>query len=395
MNLVDVFFIILIFSLGIALLYTILNIRIMKNIDVKFNEKYKHQIHQDIIDFYRELESYSALFNNKINQLKKLNEYQSENLKKWNNVFSDIKKTRKGKAIIEAFEKTTTSEKKVIELLQNINTAQEKIDTTNINQSGNNFHKTQYKSVENKKIKETPVNNRIKRQNIAEELMLDTQKESYNKEKLIEENSIINNNKPFEEQKTIKPKNTPVLEKKESKFLSIVNRIGKSIRPIILKDEDTNSKEEKPNFANEIKQQIIEKTTQVTNIENNFRKENLNLKTTYIPHENRKEKVDEKNNIIEKEITKDSSADKFLNNLQEVSDSSKDINESNEKEIIQNTINISKEEMQDALLKMNDSNQRPISLKILLNAGLNISEIAMLTKISQSQLQATKSIYGL
>ncbi|MBV6493030.1 MAG: hypothetical protein LDLANPLL_01037 [Turneriella sp.] len=63
---------ILLFVCMTALLYVLLSLKITKQVDLQIKEFYKTRIHQDIQEFYREMESYASLFENRIQRFRTL-----------------------------------------------------------------------------------------------------------------------------------------------------------------------------------------------------------------------------------------------------------------------------------------------------------------------------------
>jgi len=67
---------ILLFVCMTALLYVMLSLKITRQVDLQMKEFYKTRIHQDIQEFYREMEGYAALFEGQIQKLRSLSEVQ-------------------------------------------------------------------------------------------------------------------------------------------------------------------------------------------------------------------------------------------------------------------------------------------------------------------------------
>jgi hypothetical protein len=68
--------------------------------EIKLNALYKDRIVADIQDFYRELESYSAIIDSRIGRLKTLTERHEANLKAWENIQIEMKKSKTGKEFL-------------------------------------------------------------------------------------------------------------------------------------------------------------------------------------------------------------------------------------------------------------------------------------------------------
>jgi hypothetical protein len=63
---------ILLFVCMTALLYVLLSLKITRQVDLQMKEFYKTRIHSDIQEFYREMEGYAALMENRIQRFKSL-----------------------------------------------------------------------------------------------------------------------------------------------------------------------------------------------------------------------------------------------------------------------------------------------------------------------------------
>lgn len=63
---------ILLFVCMTALLYVLLSLKITRQVDLQMKEFYKTRIHSDIQEFYREMENYSVMLENRIRQFKTL-----------------------------------------------------------------------------------------------------------------------------------------------------------------------------------------------------------------------------------------------------------------------------------------------------------------------------------
>lgn len=69
---------ILLFVCMTALLYVILSLKITRQVDLQMKEFYKTRIHADIQEFYREMEGYAALFDNRIQRFRSLVEREPD-----------------------------------------------------------------------------------------------------------------------------------------------------------------------------------------------------------------------------------------------------------------------------------------------------------------------------
>ena len=97
----DLFLLVFCFILMLAVLYLLLSRKVSHLADKIFREHYKTHLHRDMTEFYREMESYAVLFENKIQQFKKLLDRQSDQIQLWKAVLTKIKTTKKAKEAIE------------------------------------------------------------------------------------------------------------------------------------------------------------------------------------------------------------------------------------------------------------------------------------------------------
>ena len=117
---VDIILTIIICLLLFVVLYLALNHKITGLIDQVFKTQYQNQMKSDIQEFYREMENYAILFENRIQRFKGLVDRHERSLKEWKRVLSDIKTTKKAKEILhsvhEVIEKNTMEEPKPKEM---------------------------------------------------------------------------------------------------------------------------------------------------------------------------------------------------------------------------------------------------------------------------------------
>ena len=72
---------ILLFVCMTALLYVLLSLKITRQVDLQIKEFYKTRIHADMQEFYREMEGYAALFENRIQRFRALVDRNEEILR--------------------------------------------------------------------------------------------------------------------------------------------------------------------------------------------------------------------------------------------------------------------------------------------------------------------------
>ena len=116
----DIILTIIICLLLFVVLYLTLNHKITHLINQVFRAQYQNQLKSDIQEFYREMENYAVLFENRIQRFKGLVDRHERSLKEWKRVLSDIKTTKKAKEILhsvhEVIEKNTIEEPKPKEI---------------------------------------------------------------------------------------------------------------------------------------------------------------------------------------------------------------------------------------------------------------------------------------
>ncbi|HRP68120.1 MAG TPA: hypothetical protein PLY93_01135 [Turneriella sp.] len=113
---------ILLFVCMTALLYVLLSLKITKQVDLQIKEFYKTRIHQDMQEFYREMESYAALFENRIQRFRTLVDKGDSLLGRLNNADAveksagadEIKKVEKEAPPVTAKEIKHTQKKGVV-----------------------------------------------------------------------------------------------------------------------------------------------------------------------------------------------------------------------------------------------------------------------------------------
>ncbi|MCS6984065.1 MAG: hypothetical protein NZM25_02915 [Leptospiraceae bacterium] len=99
-------------------LYLYLQSRLSHLIEKKLHELYRRDLHKDVSEFYREMESYGALMENRINRYKNLIERHESLLQRWEKIAQELKKNKKTKDISEVIEKSLEQEQKILEILE-------------------------------------------------------------------------------------------------------------------------------------------------------------------------------------------------------------------------------------------------------------------------------------
>jgi hypothetical protein len=90
--------------LGFSLVYVLVKNQLVNVMNEKLHFLYKEKIEADIQNIYREFESYSAIIDSRINRLKTLTERQETNIKAWEEISGEIKKTKTGKEFLKYME---------------------------------------------------------------------------------------------------------------------------------------------------------------------------------------------------------------------------------------------------------------------------------------------------
>ena len=120
----DGFYLTLVFLMLLGLLYVLLSMRLTRGIETKFRETYKNQLQRDIQEFYREMESYAALVESRINRYKALVERHESILTRWQELALELKKNKKTREISEIIERSLEKERQIMETLAQVSRTQ-------------------------------------------------------------------------------------------------------------------------------------------------------------------------------------------------------------------------------------------------------------------------------
>ena len=131
-GIVDAGFLTLLFLLLLAFLYVLLQFRIQKIVDTKFQREYAEKIQADMREFYREMESYTALFDNRIQKISNLIQNHRELVTRWGEISETLKKTKKGKELSDLITKSLERDAKIIELVELIRKKPSRMDDTRL-----------------------------------------------------------------------------------------------------------------------------------------------------------------------------------------------------------------------------------------------------------------------
>ena len=353
------------FAIGIlsfTIVYIILQYRLSGMISEKMQKFYKDQMVNDMQEFYRELESYSAILESRILRLKNLVDRQEGSVREWNSIGLQLGKSKKTKEIQTFLELKQKEEKALwseVELIK---------EELNRMRSGTSPQLRKVVSPAppppgvKKRVKSTPPKKApaIKEDqdtSLAEELLSD-----FNAPDTFQRIGSPQRPTP----KTSRPEPLPEqvnepetkAEGVDKSLLNILSSIGKSISPMLGEKKQTESSLENPdesqvakdNFKKMMQDKIPESTPAVA-IEKTIRK---NPTPVEVQH-------------IEAPAVATPKAVKRLD----------------------------PEELVKLIEKLGHSSQRPNALRSLLENGFSIDQISDLSKIPHSDLEMTRNIYNI
>ncbi len=116
----NAFLIVLLFIMMLAFLYVLLSARLTHQLDTRFKEHYRAQLLRDMQEFYREMESYAALLENRITRFKKLTERHEEFTRRFEEVADSLRQSKKGKQLSdlsEFIERSLEKDKRILDAL--------------------------------------------------------------------------------------------------------------------------------------------------------------------------------------------------------------------------------------------------------------------------------------
>lgn len=348
-----------IFLLGFSLVYMLIKNQVFKALEERLHSLYKDKIEADIQDIYREFESYSAIIDSRINRLKILTERQEASVRAWEAIQSDLKKSKTAKEVLgylEEFQgKSALNPDEIEKLKKEIISDLKKYLADKLS-----LEKIKAPAVLSEKIpeKETPARKAAperKSQPVARpQLNFSKTDEDFNAAELILEDLT-------EEKISVAPKSSrtsfpgemssitpkPQVEKEagESKLLSTLASIGKTLSPIFLKP-DNGPKEPVPparkpgNFNELIKKEAVLQTEAPARIRQGETKEKA---------------------VLEEKVSMDSQ--------------------------------LSPSELLSLIESLKISRTRPQALKSLLGHGFELNQIAELSSIPYSDLELTRNLY--
>lgn len=380
---------VLVFFLMLALLYVILHYKLVKTVDKVFNESYQNRIQHDIQEFYREMESYSSLLENKIQRFKKLLERQDSNLVRWNDIFQQVSKSKKGKQISEFIESSLAKEQLLLQALATLRTDSEKT----LAQAQNNLERNltiqpkrtpgvQANMATSKPKRETAQKKAktSKPSNVAVQNKVETNSpfDSNAKKKLepaeggfsaaeeltmaLEQGAEPVLEKPVEASQT---RSTPATSDEPSTLMKVFSRIGKTVSPIVLGQKSTQPGK------------LIE--TAKTRPKDSFG-QIFSQASSQRPINKITEKITTQTKPVGVEPKSESANPESSGNNQ-ANDQSKQ--------------NVTADMVFQMLEDLKEKKKKPMALKLLLNQGFSVEQISEIADMPVSNLEAIKSIYNL
>ena len=370
---------VLVFILMLALLYVILNYKLVKTVDKVFNESYQNRIAHDIQEFYREMESYSSLLENKIQRFKKLLERQDSNLVRWNDIFQQVSKSKKGRQINEFIESSLAKEQLLLQAWATLRTDSEKA----VAQAQNNLERNQI--IQPKRTLKAQANmatSKPKRETAQK------------KAKTSKPSNVAVQNKPVNELEPAKGEFSaaeeltmaleqgaePVLEKsveasqtmstqatsdEPNTLMKVFSRIGKAVAPIVLGQESTQPSKPIETAKTRPKDSFGRIFSQASS------QRPINKITEKITTQTRPVDVEPKSESANPESSGNNQTD----------DQSKQ--------------NVTADMVFQMLEDLKEKKKKPMALKLLLNQGFSVEQISEIADMPVSNLEAIKSIYNL
>ena len=292
----------------VSILYILLKFQLSRGVEEKFNQSYKSRIQADVQEFYREMESYAALMENRILQFKKLVE-REENVLKYQDLLEQIKKNKKGKQISAYVERSIAKEQQLLEAIHAL-----KEDSAQIMQQ---FSKTKKEKIAHREPSPAAEIHqaRVERNHPLPKEVSQSEAKSTSAEK----NSIVD----------------------------VLGVIGKKVTPILTG--------EKPSPVIETKVTERRPEPRITRSFNDQLLENMHILP---PIEDNDQGQVTRPGLTERK-------------------------------------KLSRNELEQAIIDLNDSSKRPAALGLLLSQGLTVEEISDFSGLPYSDLSATKSIYSL
>lgn len=294
----DALFTSLLVLLSGVIVYLLINLKITRTVDIRFREFHKNTIHKDTAEFYREMESYAALMENKISRFNNLLSKNEEIVRRWDSIFNEVKNTKRGREIDKFLSESTDHEKKIAFVLEKTLKNNPENDSAHslATMSKPAEKKEKTKAIESrpdKKITKTrtetkPQNNLTHRVNAIhakvnnfkqtkpELIYKDTnQGNTLESENIFQDEDVaelvrgLQDNVQIGTTKNHPEKNIqqPELKKNDAEqnnLLQIFSKIGKALQPTLLGQEENISTEKKltPNFADKLSVRVEKKNNE-------------------------------------------------------------------------------------------------------------------------------------
>jgi len=385
----EVFYIICISLLGFFLLYILVKNRISIMMETRLKELYRDKISTDIQDFYRELESYSAIIDNRIGRLKTLTERHEANIKAWEKIQVEMKKTKTGREFLSYLDENAQSQKmdkkSTGELKDEIIGELKKYLAAKLNLSSEPAESNMKKPVrpESPEVKPDKQRDEADSQfNVAELIINEmdastirrdqnmTKAPYFDREQKPENKSQTMFNLPEKpEKRGIKTSVSGQPDNEYSNmFLNILTSVGRALSPLFIKSQNIS-------LQNDTRSNIETTTASAKNFNNLLRKEintsgeilQIRNNTPESPRENRKTGVNEPGNV-EKNDAMEINSQKLVKSMQPA-------------------------ELVKLIEEIKVSRSRPEALKHLLNQGFQMEQIAELSNVPFSDLELTRNLY--
>lgn len=362
----------LLFSLTIVVLYLVFHFKISTLIEDYFQKKYRAYILHDMQEFYREMETYSLMFDSKIKIYKNLITHNDRLIKDLSALWEKIHSDPDGKTMQVLMEKISNKkdehENKVLDAINvlekkiNINTQSKLNATKDIMQDEPQQQKH--------KISQNPSNdyNFI----LNEDLLLP---DSIDSEILSTNSPLVERTKHIKTKPIITKQNNRIIKESDSNISlsKITSTVLKSIGSIFGEFMGVEQISQKTPIATE--------SNQKTNIISDTTHKNLDIE---------KEKF--MNFIQNSNQTKYSNTDHYQKNI-----ANKQVNSTIQKSTLMPNQIITKDtdDFHKLLEALKAPLKRPSALRKLLKQDYTIDELALLSQVTESELFATKRIYNL
>ncbi len=325
----------------LALVYLTLNYKIAHSIDQIFRHRYQNQLKTDIQEFYRELENYAVIFENRIQRFKNFVERQEKQITKWESILSSVKSTKKAKEILNV----------VDDMIKNdINNPLKKESPTKVN----TIDLKTKKIYKNKSMKEMPAE-----ENFAEEIISDMPDKLYTESKILAAKPVGVH--PVQKKEESQDDKVPRVQRTQTRPESMVTTFlgklgGSSLSKILLKDSA-------PQYQKNTSENFDKKSSLSDNMNND--------------NQTKGDVTQGFEEIIHDKLPQPTPKEYQKKGPQEVKKKLL-----NEKEVIY------------LIQDLSDQKKKPMALQVLIKGGFTISEISDISKISYSDLETTRNIYG-